>query len=76
MEFAPIDVVELRAKFHASQRQFARMIGISVRTLRNWEQGTRRPQGTARALLRVAAANPNLVASTLLKFRRVWWLDW
>jgi putative transcriptional regulator len=52
------------------------MIGISFRTLRNWEQGKRRPQGPARALLRVAAANPNLVAATLLKYRRVWWMRW
>lgn len=76
LEFGPVDVIEIRARFHASQRQFARMIGINVRTLRNWEQGRRRPQGPARAILRVAAANPNLVAAVLLKFRRVWWMDW
>ena len=41
------------------------MIGVSVSTLQNWEQGRRRPEGPARALLRVAAANPGVVASAL-----------
>jgi len=76
MEFAPVDVLDVRARFHATQEEFARMIGISVQTLRNWEQGKRRPQGPARALLRVAAANPNLVAGALLRFRRAWWMSW
>jgi putative transcriptional regulator len=45
--------------------EFARMIGVSVSTLQNWEQGRRRPDGPARALLRVAAANPDAVAAAL-----------
>jgi putative transcriptional regulator len=49
------------------------MIGISVETLRNWEQGRRSPHGPSRALLRVAAANPNAVAAVLLRHRREWW---
>ena len=76
LEFGPIDVLDIRARFHATPEEFARMIGISVDTLRNWEQGKRRPQGPARALLRVAAANPNVVAATLLRFRRAWWMSW
>jgi putative transcriptional regulator len=76
MEFAPVDVLDVRARFHATQAEFARMIGISVETLRNWEQGKRRPQGPARALLRVAAANPNVVAAALLRFKRGWWMSW
>jgi putative transcriptional regulator len=76
LEFGPIEVLDVRARFHATQEEFARMIGISVDTLRNWEQGKRRPQGPSRALLRVAAANPNLVAATLLRFRRGWWMSW
>jgi putative transcriptional regulator len=76
LEFGPIDVLDVRARFHATQEEFARMIGISVDTLRNWEQGKRRPQGPSRALLRVAAANPNVVAQTLLRFRRAWWMSW
>jgi DNA-binding transcriptional regulator YiaG len=75
LEFAPIDVLEIRYKFHATQRQFARMFGISVETLRNWEQGKRRPHGPARALLRVAKANPEEVVRTLWRYRRAWWLD-
>jgi putative transcriptional regulator len=44
-----------------SQAQFARLLGISVRTLHHWEQGTRRPTGAARVLLRVAARHPQAV---------------
>jgi len=51
------------------------MFGISVETLRNWEQGKRRPRGPARALLRVAKANPDAVARTLWRYRRAWWMD-
>ena len=41
------------------------MIGVSVSTLRNWEQGRRRPEGPALALLRVAARNPKAVVDAL-----------
>lgn len=41
------------------------MIGVSVATLRNWEQGRRTPDGPALALLRVAARNPKAVADAL-----------
>jgi putative transcriptional regulator len=73
LEFAPCDVKDIRRKFHSTQRRFAGMIGISVETLRNWEQGRRSPHGPSRALLRVAAANPNAVAAVLLRHRRDWW---
>jgi putative transcriptional regulator len=43
----------------------AMMIGVSVATLQNWEQGRRRPEGPARALLRVAARNPRAVVAAL-----------
>jgi putative transcriptional regulator len=75
LAFTAVDVVLLRHRFHATQRQFARMFGISVETLRNWEQGKRRPRGPSRALLRVARANPDAVARTLWRYRRVWWMD-
>jgi putative transcriptional regulator len=75
VEFDPVAIIEIRYKFHATQRQFARMFGISVETLRNWEQGKRRPQGPARALLRVAAGNPDEVLRTLWRYRRAWWMD-
>jgi putative transcriptional regulator len=75
VEFEPTDIKMIRYSLHATQRQFARMFGISVETLRNWEQGKRRPQGPARALLRVAKANPDEVARTLWRYRRAWWMD-
>ena len=54
-------IVATRQKLGLSQSQFARLLGISVRTLHHWEQGTRTPSGAARVLLRVAALNPELV---------------
>ena len=53
-----IDVKSIRAKLKLTQPQFAALIGISVATLRNWEQGRRSPEGPARVLLRVAKVNP------------------
>jgi putative transcriptional regulator len=64
-EFDPVDVKAVRLGLGKSQSEFACMIGVSVSTLQNWEQGRRRPEGPARALLRVAAANPEAVASAL-----------
>src|SRR6266496_1227586 len=53
--FRPADVKAVRARLGKSQSEFALMIGVSVATLRNWEQGRRVPEGPALALLRVAA---------------------
>ena len=64
-EFAPVDVKAVRRRLGKSQSEFARMIGVSVATLQTWEQGRRHPEGAARALLRVAAANPDAVAAAL-----------
>ena len=69
-EFAPWDVKAVREVYEQTQAQFAQMMGISVRTLRNWEQGTRFPQGPARALLRLAAADPDAVRK-VLSYNRV-----
>jgi putative transcriptional regulator len=44
-----------------TQADFARAIEISVHTLRNWEQGRRRPEGPAIALLRIAARHPRII---------------
>jgi putative transcriptional regulator len=63
--FTPVDVKAVRRRLGKSQSEFARMIGVSVSTLQNWEQGRRRPEGPAQALLRVAAANPEAVAAAL-----------
>jgi len=59
------DVAELRAEYGLSQEKFAALLGISVRTLQNWEQGRRHPQGPARVLLRVAARNPRAILETV-----------
>ena len=66
VEFAPVDVKAIRQRLGKSQSEFASMIGVSISTLQNWEQGRRRPEGPARALLRVAAANPEAVAAALV----------
>ena len=50
-----------RQRLGLSQSRFARLLGISVRTLHHWEQGTRTPSGAARVLLRVAALHPEAV---------------
>ena len=67
--FGPADVKSVRGKLNASQVEFAVMIGVSVATLRNWEQGRRTPDGPALALLRVAARNPRAVAEALHRNR-------
>jgi putative transcriptional regulator len=63
--FRPTDVQDVRARLGVSQAEFALMIGVSVATLRNWEQGRRMPNGPALALLRVAARNPKAVIEAL-----------
>ena len=57
------DVAALRARFKLSQSKFAALLGISVDTLQNWEQGRRQPEGPAKVLLRVAAAHPEVLLS-------------
>jgi len=61
----PADVRAIRNKLGKSQSEFALMIGVSVATLQNWEQGRRRPEGPAQALLRIAEKNPRAVADAL-----------
>jgi len=51
----------IRAGYKLSQQEFAALLGISVATLRNWEQGRRSPEGPARVLLQVAARYPDIV---------------
>jgi putative transcriptional regulator len=55
------DVKAIRENLKLTQRQFAALVGISPRTLQNWEQGHRVPEGPARVLLMVAARNPQAV---------------
>ncbi len=60
-EFSEPDVRRIREQYGLSQAKFASLMGISVATLRNWEQGRRKPEGAARILLRVAAKHPESV---------------
>ena len=55
------NVKRIRENYKLSQSKFAAMLGISVATLRNWEQGRRTPDGPGRILLQVAAKHPNAV---------------
>lgn len=52
------DVAKTRKRTGLSQARFAQLLGVSVRTLQDWEQGRRAPSGAARTLLMVAAKNP------------------
>jgi putative transcriptional regulator len=56
-----LDVKNIREGYRLSQEQFARLLGISVKTLRNWEQGQRTPEGPARVRLQVVARHPEAV---------------
>ena len=59
------DVMITRQKLGLSQAAFARMLGISPRTIQEWEQGRRNPQGAALSLLRIAQAKPDIVREVL-----------
>ncbi len=54
-------VSSIREGTGLSQRKFAQLLGVSVRTLQEWEQGRRVPSGAARTLLRIAAKNPRAI---------------
>lgn len=55
------EAVQARNKVGLSQAEFARLLGVSVRTLQDWEQGRREPSGAAKTLLRIATQNPDAV---------------
>ena len=52
---------EARSKVGLSQQDFARLLGVSARTLQDWEQGRRTPTGAAKTLLRVAFSHPEVL---------------
>lgn len=56
----PSPAREIREKLQLSQSAFAGFMGVSIRTLQDWEQGRRTPQGPAKALLRIAEQCPNV----------------
>jgi len=52
---------EARSRVGLSQQEFARLLGVSPRTLQDWEQGRREPTGAAKTLLRVAVSHPEVL---------------
>lgn len=56
-----VDVRAARKKLGMTQKDFARNFGVSLDTVRNWEQGRRQPEGAARVLLAVIERNPSAV---------------
>ncbi len=55
------DVKQIRVGYNLTQSEFAFLLGVSVRTVRNWEQGRQKPHGAARLLLQVAEKHPETV---------------
>jgi putative transcriptional regulator len=62
--FKNINVPAIRKKYGLPQSKFAQLLGISVGTLKNWEQGRRKPTGSARVLLRIAERHPESLLET------------
>ena len=60
-ELSAPDVRTIREAAKISQSQFAKLIGVNLRTLQNWEQQRTQPTGPARALLRIVASNPKAI---------------
>lgn len=56
----PAPPQDIRAKLQLSQAVFARLLGVSLRTVQDWEQGRRKPSGPAEALLRIAEQHPEV----------------
>ena len=59
------DVTSIREKYKMTQKEFSSLLGISVGTLRNWEQGRRKPQGPAKVLLKIAEKRPKAIFESL-----------
>ena len=65
------DVRSIRTKLGVTQSDFATMLGISVRTLENWEQKRRTPRGPARVLLQIAEDHPEIVWGVVKQRREI-----
>ena len=59
------DVKRIREQIGFSQAKFATLIGVSIRTIQNWEQGHRSPTGAAKVLLRLVQADPEAIFKNL-----------
>jgi len=60
-QLRPLDIASIRERYELTQKEFADLFGINVRTLQNWEQGRREPEGPAKVLLHVIAEHPEEV---------------
>lgn len=63
--FPKPEVKAIREAANVSQSDFARLMGVNLRTLQNWEQGRSRLTGASRALLKIVASNPELAIEAL-----------
>ena len=70
-DLQPSDVREARRRLGMTQPAFAECFGVALPTLRKWEQGTRRPDGSARVLLRVIQTEPDAVRRALAHMRHL-----
>lgn len=66
-KYSPLNIKKIRERLSITQAEFASMIGVSIATLQNCEQGRREPHGPAKALLKIAAFNPEAVLEALEK---------
>ena len=64
--FPDLEVKAIREKLGISQHKFALILGVSKRTVENWEQGRRHPTGAARSLLKIVAADPEHAIRSLV----------
>lgn len=64
LEISPIATA--RQKIGLSQSEFAKMLGVSLRTLQEWEQGRRTPSGAAKSLITIAIKNPEVIKELLV----------
>jgi putative transcriptional regulator len=60
------DITYTRLKSNLTQAQFAKLLGVSVRTLQEWEQGRKHPSGAAKTLLKVAKKHPDILQELML----------
>ena len=63
-------VASIRHKMGISQADFAKLLGVSVRTLQDWEQGRRQPTGAARSLLTIATLHPKVLHQAFREMRK------
>jgi len=64
-KYSSMDVKNIREKLSVSQAELALLIGVSKRTIQNWEQGRREPVGPAKALLKIVSYNPSFAVRAL-----------